>query len=118
MVNVAFTAVHQKNVNEMRLVWPPSKRISKIFPETMGIVLYSIRNYVYSYVVTGMKHRTKEKKMIRTELVNKTTGKVIKVKFFSREHLLQVFWDRLMDHNQKRYNRGLSDRLILLVDWS
>lgn len=55
--------------------------------------------------------------MIRTELVNKETGDIVKVKFFSREHLLQVFWDKLMDHNEKRYSRGLSERLTLLVYW-
>jgi len=55
--------------------------------------------------------------MIRTELVNKETGDVLTVKNFSREHLLQVFWDKLIDHNQKRYSRGLRERLVLLVYW-
>ena len=55
--------------------------------------------------------------MIKTQLVNKESGKVVKTKLFSREHILQVFWDKLMDHNQKRYNRGLSDRLALVVYW-
>ena len=55
--------------------------------------------------------------MIRTELVNKETGSVLAVKSFSREHLLQVFWDKLIDHNYCRHSRGLQVRLALLVYW-